>query len=164
MSRVLYCLRQRSPFIYGGRHHPPLSSYPPACAANGTRTGRPLTPVYADFHLPRCTARTVTSRPVSSCLTFSPLPPIRLYTLPGQWPALPALPAPCGGGYFLLHCSALADSFPLRSGMPCAARTFLLRHTPAAAAGAGTGQAPTADRRKGIGRQRRTVRLHPEYL
>ena len=29
------------------------------------------------------------------------------------------------GGYFLLHYFALTDNFPLRSGMPCAARTFL---------------------------------------
>ncbi|OAV75119.1 hypothetical protein Barb7_01308 [Bacteroidales bacterium Barb7] len=29
------------------------------------------------------------------------------------------------GGYFLLRCSTLADSFPLRSAMLCVARTFL---------------------------------------
>lgn len=29
------------------------------------------------------------------------------------------------GGYFLLHEFALADNFPLRSGLPCVARTFL---------------------------------------
>lgn len=32
------------------------------------------------------------------------------------------------GGYFLLHLFALADDFSLGSGMPCVARTFLLRH------------------------------------
>ena len=43
---------------------------------------------------------------------------------------LPACGAkPCAGGYFLLHEFAFTDDFPLRSGMPCAARTFLTHHT-----------------------------------
>ena len=48
----------------------------------------------------------ITADLVSSCLTFSPLPLE-------------------GGGYFLLHLLTLADHFPLGSGMPCVARTFL---------------------------------------
>ena len=31
----------------------------------------------------------------------------------------------CGGGCFLLHVQALADFYPLGSGVPCVARTFL---------------------------------------
>lgn len=37
------------------------------------------------------------------------------------------------GGCFLLHDLTLADYFPLRSGMPCVARTFLSRMKTAAA-------------------------------
>lgn len=48
----------------------------------------------------------VTARLVSSCLTFSPLPA-------------------GAGGCFLLHDLTLTDYFPLRSGVPCIARTFL---------------------------------------
>ncbi|GKG75851.1 hypothetical protein CE91St1_49940 [Parabacteroides goldsteinii] len=44
--------------------------------------------------------------PVSSYLTFSPLPDE-------------------SGGYFLLHYFALADNFPLRSMVLFVARTFL---------------------------------------
>ena len=45
-----------------------LASYPPA------RAGYPQTPVYMLLQLPRQTARCVTTRLVSSYLTFSPLP------------------------------------------------------------------------------------------
>ena len=52
----------------------------------------------------------VAMRLVSSYLAFSPLPP-------------------CGGGRSLLHVLALADFYPLGSGVPYAARTFLLPAT-----------------------------------
>ncbi len=48
----------------------------------------------------------VAMRLVSSYLAFSPLPP-------------------GGGGCFLLHVQALANFYPLGSGVPCVARTFL---------------------------------------
>lgn len=52
----------------------------------------------------------VAMRPVSSYLTFSPLPAY-------------------AGGCFLLQTFALADDFPLRSGLLFVARTFLLPTT-----------------------------------
>lgn len=59
----------------------------------------------------------VAARPVGSYPTFSPLPASRLRTR-----------MPNAGGYFLLHDFALASDFPLRSGSPFVARTFLSRH------------------------------------
>ncbi len=53
----------------------------------------------------------VTIRLVGSYLTFSPLPPA----------------VKTDGGCFLLHLPTLTNPFPLGSGVPCAARTFLLR-------------------------------------
>ena len=52
-------------------------------------------------HSPRVATRLVGSYP-----TFSPLP---------------------FGGFFLLHVQAIADFYPLGSGAPCVARTFLSR-------------------------------------
>ena len=57
----------------------------------------------------------VTIRLVGSCPTFSPLPSIRKHTLLLS----------VEGGCFLLHVQALADFYPLGSGVPCVARTFL---------------------------------------
>ena len=77
--------------------------------------GPPLfvAPVYANFQLPECTAR------------MSPS---------GRWALTPfTLTVLADGGSFLLHALTLADYFPLRSGMPCVARTFLSRPKPAAA-------------------------------
>ena len=54
---------------------------------------------------------------VSSCLTFSPLP-ISTFQLSD-------VSTFQTGGCFLLHLQTLADLFPLGSGMPCVARTFL---------------------------------------
>ena len=50
----------------------------------------------------------------STCVTTS---------LVGSYPAFS--PLPHGGGCFLLRLSAVADCFPLGSGMLCVARTFL---------------------------------------
>ena len=64
----------------------------------------------------------VTARPVSSYLTFSPLPRktisprFQTEKRTGKW----------WGGCFLLYVFTLTDDFPLRSRLPCAARTFLL--------------------------------------
>ena len=96
-------------FIYEQCRHCPLSFYPPAW------TGRPLSLLtcakqsFAGLHeLSTLGVHSIdiTADLVSSCLTFSPLPLE-------------------GGGYFLLHLLTLADHFPLGSGMPCVARTFL---------------------------------------
>ena len=81
-----------------------IAVYPPA------RTSNPQTPVYMTLQLPGRTARGVTTRLVSSYLTFSPL----LFEK---------------SGYFLLHYSTLTDCLPLTSGMPYVARTFLF-HLP----------------------------------
>lgn len=63
----------------------------------------------------------VTTGLVSSYLTFSPLPSA----------SSPVLLMDCRqatvGGSFLLPLQALADFYPLGSGVPCVARTFLLR-------------------------------------
>jgi len=59
-----------------------------------------------ELSTPRMHSTDVTARLVSSYLTFSPLPAE-------------------AGGYFLLHDLTLTDYFPLRSGVPYVARTFL---------------------------------------
>ena len=41
---------------------------------------------------------------------------------------LTVIPLKKDGGYFLLHYFTLTDNFPLRSGLPYVARTFLLHH------------------------------------
>ena len=57
-----------------------------------------------------------TSKKHSTCVTTS---------LVGSYPTFSPLP-PEEGGCFLLLYSTLTDCFPLRSGMLCVARTFLL--------------------------------------
>lgn len=98
--------RERLPFIYCRRRRRPLSFYPPA------QTGRLLfcSPVYMNFQLPGCTAL------VSPSGWWALAPPSHPYL---RWPD------GWRGGYFLLHRQALANLFPLGSGMPCVARTFL---------------------------------------
>ena len=96
------------PFIYEQRHRCPLSFYPPAW------TGRPLF-VFAGLHelsTPGVHSIDITADLVGSYPTFSPLPHIKQ------------------GGSFLLHQLTLADLFPLGSGMPCVARTFLSSSPP----------------------------------
>ena len=86
-----------------------LSFHPPA------RTGRPLF-VFAGLH------ELSTSGVHSTTCHHGPgglLP--RLLTLAGK-------PCGCLGGCSLLHGLTLASLFPLGSGMPCVARTFLSPH------------------------------------
>ena len=71
-------------------------------------------PVYMNFQLPECTAPRVATGLVGSYPAFSPLPAQAL--------------RPRLGGCFLLHGLTLASLFPLGSGMPCVARTFLSPH------------------------------------
>ena len=104
MARFGPCL----PFIYEQRHRCSLSFYPPAW------TGRPLF-VFAGLHelsTPGVHSIDITADLVGSYPTFSPLPHIKQ------------------GGSFLLHQLTLADLFPLGSGMPCVARTFLSSSPP----------------------------------
>ena len=79
------------------------------------RTSRPPTSVYMNFQLPKCTACRVTTAPVGSYPTLLTLTGVRCETLRRR--------------LFLLHEFAFTDDFPLRSGMPYAARTFLTHHT-----------------------------------
>ena len=58
-----------------------------------------------------------TSKAHSTCVTTG---------LVGSYPTFS--PLPCGG-CFLLRLSAVTDCFPLGSGMPCVARTFLRPYT-----------------------------------
>ena len=98
------------PFIHALRHRKALSFYPPA------RAGRPL--------LWRRYTRT---------FNFQNARPGCRHPAGGLLPRLLTLTVLADGGSFLLHALTLADYFPLRSGMPCVARTFLSRPKPAAA-------------------------------
>ena len=98
--------------IYLRRVLPHVSIVLPSNAPCGLGRDHPLSAlVYANFQPPGCTARCVTARLVGSYPTFSPLP----------------LHHGESGGCFLLHRPTLASPFPLGSGVPYAARTFLLR-------------------------------------
>ena len=113
VSRVLYCsFLQRLSFICVYRCRQTIAVYPPARASN------PQTPVYMTLQLPERTAQDVTI-PTGGLL-------LHLLTLTMQFhqflvgDSLEKL-----GGYFLLHDSTFADSFPLGSRMLYVARTFL---------------------------------------
>ena len=101
--------KKHLPFIYTRCHHQAQAVYPPAWDEQPS-----LTPVYMTLQLLRCTARYVTTRLVSSYLTFSPL----LCSIHGK-------PGIKRSGCFLLHDSTITDSFLLGSRMLCVARTFL---------------------------------------
>ena len=70
-----------------------------------------------DLTTPKMHSPHVTMRLVGSYPTFSPLP--------GNLIRFRGISLRKLGGYFLLHYSALADGFPLKSRMLCVARTFL---------------------------------------
>ena len=91
----------RLSFIYSRCHHRAKAFYPP------TRASNPQTSVYANLQLPRRTART------SLHDRWALTPPSHPYPVCSQ------------GGYFLLHYSTFADSFPLGSRTLYVARTFL---------------------------------------
>jgi len=101
VSRVLF-LASEAPAIYLSLLSPTGFIGPPS----GIGRAALIAPVYMTFQLPRNTA---------------------LMSPPGWWALTPpSHPYLRGGGYFLLLYSTLADCFPLRSGMLCVARTFLL--------------------------------------
>ena len=123
MSRVLYRSEDATAsVIYLRWASPPTSIVLPSSACRQRQSdGPPSDAGLRGLSSSDVYSTTVASRLVSSYLTFSPLPP--------EWKTRHAglHPTACGGGCFLLHVSALADSFPLGSGMPCAAQTFLCR-------------------------------------
>ena len=90
-----------------------------ALCSRGTksRTGNPHSPVYMNFQPPMCTAR------MSPHDWWALTPPSHPYL----WSCHLEYKTR-QGGCFLLHDLTLTDYFPLRSGAPCAARTFLLHH------------------------------------
>ena len=88
-------------FIYACRRRQAQATYPPASGE------QPYMRRYTwSYNSQGVRLRTLLPKPVSSYLTFSPLPPEE-------------------GGYFLLPYSTLTGSFPLRSTMLCVARTLL---------------------------------------
>ena len=141
VSRVLSPRKDGAAAIYPRATSPPRSIVLPSGVPRKARAGSPPTPVYMNFQPPMRTARA------------SPH---------GRW-ALTPPSHPCRrpsrrsgkdrGGCFLLRLFALADNFPLRSGAPCAARTFLLRHNCADARGSLSGRLLTAKLTKNKGVQ-----------
>ena len=108
ISRVLYS-ENGVPVIYPVRMSPSASQRMSPCALSFyplARAGRPGNASIHELSAPGVHSTHVTTRLVSSYLTFSPLPDT-------------------SGGCFLLHRLSLTTFFPLGSGMPYAARTFL---------------------------------------
>lgn len=167
VSRVLsMCPLVANPWVnHLSTRHVTVTLYRPtlrwsACANVSVRavrhhapgTGRPEPSVYLDFQRPRYTPHAVTG--TVGGLLHAPSHP---------YPRIPSADTPyiiyirgtdvAEGGCFLLYCLALADYFPLRSGLPCVARTFLYpgRHV--------TSTSLSDMKNTHVSRQRLTVRL-----
>lgn len=150
-------------FIYAPRHRDALSSYPPMervckclCASRSSSRARDGSPraigilglSTSEVHAP-CRHR---HGRWSLTRAFSPLPshPVGGYSIYIIYIRGTDV---AEGGCFLLYCLALADYFPLRSGLPCVARTFLYpgRHV--------TSTSLSGMKNTHVSRQRLTVRL-----
>ena len=111
---VIYLRRTLLPRLYRSTLHRSESE-------EAHRAGRPCDDGIRELSSSDVHSTTVASRLVGSYPTFSPLPPM------AQSPPLGRARS-SRGGYFLLHSLAIADYWPLTSGMPYAARTFLTHH------------------------------------